>query len=93
MEIPRTKRFIPKGFELGTKLSEPIWCIVDFRAKLGLIINTILTLTGTRHICVNLGACCYVQAISKKRLQAYQITIRNRPFYQYGGHFDFYCFE
>ena len=26
MEIPAgTKRFIPKGFEMGTALSEPIW--------------------------------------------------------------------
>ena len=29
MEIPETKRFIPKGFELGTTLSKPIGSIVS----------------------------------------------------------------
>ena len=29
MEIPETKRFIPKGFELGTTLSYPIGSIAD----------------------------------------------------------------
>ena len=29
MEIPETKRFIPKGFELGTTLSYPIRSIVQ----------------------------------------------------------------
>ena len=28
MEIPETKRFIPKGFELGTTLSQPNWSIL-----------------------------------------------------------------
>ena len=27
MEIPETKRFIPKGFELGTTLSQRNWSI------------------------------------------------------------------
>ena len=27
MEIPETKRFIPKGFELGTTVSWPNWSI------------------------------------------------------------------
>ena len=27
MENPETKRFIPKGFELGTTLSQPNWSI------------------------------------------------------------------
>ena len=27
MEIPETKRFIPKGFELGTTWSQPNWSI------------------------------------------------------------------
>ena len=27
MEIPETKRFIPKWFELGTTLSQPNWSI------------------------------------------------------------------
>ena len=27
MEIPETKSFIPKGFELGTTLSYPNWSI------------------------------------------------------------------
>ena len=30
MEIPETKRFIPKGFELGTTLSKLIWAILTF---------------------------------------------------------------
>ena len=30
MEIPETKRFIPKGFELGTTLSQPNRSIVGF---------------------------------------------------------------
>ena len=30
MEIPETKGFIPKGFELGTKLSEPNRSIIRF---------------------------------------------------------------
>ena len=30
MEIPETKRFIPKGFELGTTLSQPNSSIVGF---------------------------------------------------------------
>ena len=29
MEIPETKRFIPKGFELCTTLSQPIGSIID----------------------------------------------------------------
>ena len=44
MEIPETKRFNRKGFELGTTLSLPIWSIVYFPAKLGLNIDTFLTL-------------------------------------------------
>ena len=27
MEMPETKRFIPKGFELDSALSQPIWSI------------------------------------------------------------------
>ena len=47
----KEKRFIPRGFELGTILSEPIWSIiVDFPAKPGLKIDTFLTLMGTRPI-------------------------------------------
>ena len=34
MEIPETKRFIPKGFELGTTLSQPIWSIYPACVKL-----------------------------------------------------------
>ena len=33
MEIPETKRFIPKEFELGTKLSYPNWSIGGSAAK------------------------------------------------------------
>ena len=54
MKIPGTKRFIPKGFELGTTLSQPIWTIVYFPAKLDLKIDTFLTLMGTKPIWVNL---------------------------------------
>ena len=45
MEIPGTKRFIPKGFELGTTLSW-VRSIVYFPAKRGLKIDTFLTLMG-----------------------------------------------
>ena len=35
MEIPETKRFIPKGFELGTTLSKPNRSIIlDFKVPL-----------------------------------------------------------
>ena len=44
MEIPGTKRFISKWFELGTTLSLPIWSIVYFPGKSGLEIDTFLTL-------------------------------------------------
>ena len=44
MEIPGAKRFIPKGFELGTTMSLPISSIVFFPAKLGLKVDTFLTL-------------------------------------------------
>ena len=33
MEIPETKRFIPKGFELGVTLSYPIWSITSFAQR------------------------------------------------------------
>ena len=39
MVIPGTKRYIPKGFELGSTLSWPIWSTVYFPAKLGLKID------------------------------------------------------
>ena len=35
MEIPETKRFIPKGFELGTILSQPNWSTYASLASLG----------------------------------------------------------
>ena len=35
MEIPETKRFIPKGFELGTILSQPNWSTYARLASLG----------------------------------------------------------
>ena len=40
MELPGTKRFISKGFELGTTLREPIWSTVYFPAKLSLKLDT-----------------------------------------------------
>ena len=53
-KISGTKRFIPKGFELGTTLSELIQSFVYFPTRLSLKIDTFMTLTGTRSIWVNL---------------------------------------
>ena len=39
---------IPKRFELGKTMSYSVWSIVHFPPKLGLKINTFLTLMGTR---------------------------------------------
>ena len=40
IHVPGTKRFIPKGFEFGTALSQLIWCIVYFPTKTVLKIDT-----------------------------------------------------
>ena len=43
IEIPETKRFIPKGFELGITLSKPNRSVDHFRVPPDLIIKTRLS--------------------------------------------------
>ena len=52
--VQDTKNLNPLRFKLGTTLSQPTWSIVNFPAKLGLKIDTFLTLMGT-----NLVPDCY----------------------------------